>query len=166
MLETIESPAVRRRFGGRLPRGLRFPWRGAELGAFREGEQSPVVVWRDTRFRRALATADAVALLVAFTSVLVLGGDRPAPTAGLLLALIVALGKIAGLYDRDDNLLSKSTVDELPGLFQVATVCALVVWLAEGASWTDGWSEPRSWHCGPSCFWASAWPARWRAGSC
>ena len=92
---------------------------------------------RDTRFRRALATADAVALLIAFTSVLVLGGDRPAPTAGLLLALIVALGKIAGLYDRDDNLLSKSTVDELPGLFQVATVCALLVWLAEGA-FVDG----------------------------
>ncbi len=90
MLETIESPAVRRRFGGRLPRGLRFPWRGAELGAFREGEQSPVVMRRDTGFRRALATADAVALLVAFTSVVVLGGDRPAPTAGLLLALIVA----------------------------------------------------------------------------
>ena len=69
------------RFGGRLPRGLRFPWRGAELGAFREGEQSPVVVRRDTRFRRALATADALALLIAFTSVLVLGGDarRPPP---------------------------------------------------------------------------------------
>ena len=45
----------------------------------------------------------------------------------------MALGKIAGLYDRDENLLSKSTVDELPGLFQVATVCALLVWLAEGA---------------------------------
>jgi exopolysaccharide biosynthesis polyprenyl glycosylphosphotransferase len=137
MLERMEAPAVRRRFGGRLPRGLRFPWRGAELGAFREGEQSPVVLRRDTGFRRALATADAVALLVAFTTVVVLGGERPAPTAGLLLALIVVLGKIAGLYDRDENLLSKSTVDELPALFQVATVCALLVWLAEGV-FVDG----------------------------
>jgi exopolysaccharide biosynthesis polyprenyl glycosylphosphotransferase len=43
----------------------------------------------------------------------------------------VGIAKVAGLYDRDANLLSKTTLDELPTLFQVATVYALVVWLGE-----------------------------------
>jgi exopolysaccharide biosynthesis polyprenyl glycosylphosphotransferase len=44
---------------------------------------------------------------------------------------VVAVGKVAGLYDRDENLLSKSTVDELPALFQVATLYALILWLGD-----------------------------------
>jgi exopolysaccharide biosynthesis polyprenyl glycosylphosphotransferase len=124
-LERHELPVaepVRRRFGPRLPWGL---------GAFREGEHSREVLHRDTLFRRALATADAVSAMLAFVAVVMLGDDALAPTAFLLLPLVVAVGKVAGLYDRDENLLSKSTVDELPALFQVATVYALVLWLSD-----------------------------------
>ena len=134
-LERQELPVaqpVRRRFGSRLPWALRRSWRATELGAFREGEHSREVLYRDSRFRHALATADAVAALLTFAAVVMLGGDAPAATAWLLLPLVVAVGKVAGLYDRDENLLSKSTVDELPALFQVSTVYALVVWLADG----------------------------------
>src|SRR6185312_14371699 len=48
-----------------------------------------------------------------------------APT--LLLA-----AKLYGLYDRDEALLRKTTLEEAPKLFQVATLYALVTWLAGG----------------------------------
>jgi exopolysaccharide biosynthesis polyprenyl glycosylphosphotransferase len=38
---------------------------------------------------------------------------------------------VAGLYDRDQNLLSKTTLGEAPALFQVATLCAFLIWLLE-----------------------------------
>ena len=47
---------------------------------------------------------------------------------GLPLLLIGA--KLFGLYDRDETLLRKTTLDEAPKLFQVATLCALLAWLA------------------------------------
>ena len=40
--------------------------------------------------------------------------------------------KLFGLYDRDETLLRKTTLDEVPKLFHVATLCALVAWLAGG----------------------------------
>jgi exopolysaccharide biosynthesis polyprenyl glycosylphosphotransferase len=107
--------------------------RATELGAFREGEHSRVVLDRDALFRRALATADVFAGTVAVAPVLALSHALPKPGALLLLPLAIGVGKVAGLYDRDDNLLSKSTIDELPALFQVATIFALLVWLLEGA---------------------------------
>ncbi len=40
--------------------------------------------------------------------------------------------KVFGLYDRDEVLLHKTTLDEAPKLFHVATLGALVAWLAGG----------------------------------
>ena len=37
-----------------------------------------------------------------------------------------------GLYDRDENLLHKTTLDEVPAIFQVATLYALLLLLLEG----------------------------------
>jgi exopolysaccharide biosynthesis polyprenyl glycosylphosphotransferase len=39
---------------------------------------------------------------------------------------------LTGLYDRDETLLRKTTLDEAPKLFQLATLCALVAWLTGG----------------------------------
>ncbi len=39
--------------------------------------------------------------------------------------------KLFGLYDRDEAVIRKTTLDEAPKLFQFATLCALVAWLAE-----------------------------------
>jgi exopolysaccharide biosynthesis polyprenyl glycosylphosphotransferase len=105
--------------------------RATELGAFREGEHSRVVLERDARFRRALAAADVIAVTVTMAALLTVRGVLPRPGVVLLLPLVIVVAKIAGLYDRDENLLSKTTIDELPALFQVATVFALVVGLAE-----------------------------------
>jgi exopolysaccharide biosynthesis polyprenyl glycosylphosphotransferase len=45
---------------------------------------------------------------------------------------VVLLSKALGLYDRDEHLLSKTTLDEAPKLFTVATMLALLTWLAGG----------------------------------
>jgi exopolysaccharide biosynthesis polyprenyl glycosylphosphotransferase len=105
--------------------------RATELGAFREGEHARLVLDRDARFRRSLAAADVAAVSVTMALVLAARSAVPRPGALFLLLAVIALSKVAGLYDRDENLVSKTTVDELPALFQVATVYALLVWLTE-----------------------------------
>jgi exopolysaccharide biosynthesis polyprenyl glycosylphosphotransferase len=105
--------------------------RATELGAFREGKHAQLVLDRDAHFRRSLAAADVFAVTLAVGLVLAACGALPRPGALLVLPTVIAVGKAAGLYDRDENLLSKTTVDELPALFQVATVYALLAWLGE-----------------------------------
>jgi exopolysaccharide biosynthesis polyprenyl glycosylphosphotransferase len=89
---------------------------------------------RESRFRRALLIADVVAIVAAF---LVLAGFSAkelqltwVSVCGLLTLLMAA--KMLGLYDRDDALMHKTTLDEAPKLFQMATLGALVAWLAGG----------------------------------
>jgi exopolysaccharide biosynthesis polyprenyl glycosylphosphotransferase len=95
---------------------------------------SRVGMRRDTLFRRTLLAADALAVAGAFLLTVSLS-SRPlqltwASIAGVPILLVGA--KIYGLYDRDEMLLRKTTLDEAPKLFQVATLCALVAWLAGG----------------------------------
>ncbi|HEY2767352.1 MAG TPA: sugar transferase [Solirubrobacteraceae bacterium] len=89
---------------------------------------------RESRFRRALLAADALAIVSAF---LFLSGFSAkalqltwVSVCGLLTLLLAA--KMLGLYDRDDVLMHKTTLDEAPKLFQMATLGALVAWLAGG----------------------------------
>ena len=46
------------------------------------------------------------------------------------MPLLLVGAKLLGLYDRDETLLRKTTLDEAPKLFQLATLCTLVAWLA------------------------------------
>jgi exopolysaccharide biosynthesis polyprenyl glycosylphosphotransferase len=89
---------------------------------------------RDSIFRRTLVVADALAILTAFLVTIALSSKSLQLTwssiAGLPILLLGA--KIFGLYDRDDALLRKTTLEEAPKLFQVATLCALVSWLTGG----------------------------------
>src|SRR5204863_6313082 len=116
--------------------------RATEVGAIREGEHSRTVLDRDTRFRRALAIADVLAALAVTAAVLPLAGAAPKPAALLLLPLLGAMGKVAWLYDRDENLLSKTTLDELPALFHVLTVLTVLLWLFEPAFFLAGIGRP------------------------
>lgn len=89
---------------------------------------------RDQLFRRALFVADLVAFVTALV-VLSQVSSRPlrltwVSVCGLLVVFLGA--KIYGLYDRDEALLRKTTLDEAPKLFQVATLGALGGWLAGG----------------------------------
>jgi exopolysaccharide biosynthesis polyprenyl glycosylphosphotransferase len=88
---------------------------------------------RDWLFRRTLAVADLLALTFALllTVELLPGSLRLSwGIAGALLG-ILAGAKLFGLYDRDEALIHKTTLDEAPTLFQLATLSTLVVWLAD-----------------------------------
>ena len=99
---------------------------------------------RRTWFSRLmLVHADVFALLVAFfaserllDAAVVSGGGFSSRGALFLLTLPVwLLGmKAAGLYDRDDEVISHSTLDEVPSLLKAATIgvwlFALLAWLS------------------------------------
>jgi exopolysaccharide biosynthesis polyprenyl glycosylphosphotransferase len=89
---------------------------------------------RDMVFRRSLAVADLVSFLLSFVVLDVCFG-RSLELTLLSLTGIVGLfvvAKVIGLYDRDQTLLHKTTLDEAPKLFQIATLGALCTWLAGG----------------------------------
>lgn len=95
---------------------------------------------RDALYRRSLAVADMVAAALALVMALaVLGEDKLNPLALAAFALAaVGVGKIGGLYERDEHIIRKTTLDEAPDLFRMATLFTLVVFLggpmiAEGA---------------------------------
>ncbi len=100
-----------------------------------EGRSDGDILARERAYRRLLGVADVLsAALAVFVGVELLGKND-----SLTLAVVVALpavllvSKTLGLYDRDEHVLKKTTLDEAPALFQVATLYAFVIWLCE--SW-------------------------------
>jgi exopolysaccharide biosynthesis polyprenyl glycosylphosphotransferase len=88
---------------------------------------------RDAIYRRSLALADALAAATALVGSIAVVGTGHAGLATLLtVPLIVVMGKLLGTYDREDLLIRKSTLDEAPALFQLATLYALSAWLIDG----------------------------------
>jgi exopolysaccharide biosynthesis polyprenyl glycosylphosphotransferase len=89
---------------------------------------------RDYLFHRMLLLADALSVVAAFALTVGLSSRSLQMTWASIVGLPIVLvgAKLVGLYDRDEVLLRKTTLDETPKLFQVATLCALVAWLAGG----------------------------------
>jgi exopolysaccharide biosynthesis polyprenyl glycosylphosphotransferase len=89
---------------------------------------------RDRLFRHALLGADLVAIVGAFLLLAQVSARALqlswVNVCGLLTLLLGA--KVLGLYDRDEVLLHKTTLDEAPKLFYMATLGALGAWLAGG----------------------------------
>jgi exopolysaccharide biosynthesis polyprenyl glycosylphosphotransferase len=86
---------------------------------------------RERRYRRLLAVADVIAAASALVIAIPLlgNGDAISPWAAASVPLIVVISKVLGLYDRDELLLRKTTLDEAPALFQLSTLSALLLWL-------------------------------------
>ena len=83
---------------------------------------------RENLVRRMLAVGDAIAGVAAVVVVFGWATEKlGGPQALLFVPLIVAIHKIAGLYDRDDLVLRRSTLDEMPALLQVSSVYTLIV---------------------------------------
>ena len=125
------APGVeRRRSLGRIQRWLHQPTSRLESDA----HEPPKARLRDRRYRRLLALADVLAMALALgVCIPLLGnGDTLTPLVAAGAPLIVALAKVLHLYDRDELLLCKTTLDEIPKLFQVATLMALLLWLGHG----------------------------------
>jgi exopolysaccharide biosynthesis polyprenyl glycosylphosphotransferase len=125
----LDQPPASRQLGGRV-RGERFRRDRARI---REGLAPAPIRARDALYRRLLACADVLAAGTAvMLSVAVVGdGDRVELSTLAALPLVVAVSKVIGLYDRDQVVLRKSTLDEAPALFQQATLFTLVIWLME-----------------------------------
>jgi exopolysaccharide biosynthesis polyprenyl glycosylphosphotransferase len=89
---------------------------------------------RDALFRRSLLAADVVAISVTLALTVGLSSRALQLTWGSIacVPLLLFWAKLNGLYDRDETLLRKTTLDEAPKLFQAATLFALGVWLADG----------------------------------
>jgi len=110
---------------------------------------------RDSLRRRALALADLMAILTACGAVIfVTHRHLDAAGVGLVLAippLWVLLHKILGLYDRDANLVHKSTLDELPVLAQAVSVGTAIVFVAAPILPSIALDQPQF-----AVFWATA----------
>ncbi|HEY7961547.1 MAG TPA: sugar transferase [Solirubrobacteraceae bacterium] len=138
--------------GGELGSELKpqAPWKDASTGqrgfmGLGTRRRSPAVqiteaggssasVRRDAVYRRALLAADVVALVTAFALTVGLSSRSLQLTWASIacVPILLVCAKLFGLYDRDEALLRKTTLDEAPKLFHVATLCALVAWLAGG----------------------------------
>jgi exopolysaccharide biosynthesis polyprenyl glycosylphosphotransferase len=88
---------------------------------------------RDSARRRLLAAGDVAGLLAAFAAMWAVAA--PAGALGSQTPLLAALAgwvlvnKLLGLYDRDDKVIHRSTLDELPKLLHSITLGVLAVHL-------------------------------------
>jgi exopolysaccharide biosynthesis polyprenyl glycosylphosphotransferase len=111
---------------------LRRSLRRAVERPIREGDSDRQIRIREAVFRRGLAVADVIAASVALLlCVNVFGDDSLNPIALLALPLILIAGKAHGLYDRDELVVNKTTIDQAPELLQCATLYALLFVLLE-----------------------------------
>jgi exopolysaccharide biosynthesis polyprenyl glycosylphosphotransferase len=93
----------------------------------RETGGERALLLREAITRRMLVTADAAAAGLAIfivTQVLGQSGFRIADLG--VMAVIVFVHKLAGLYDRDDLVMRFSTLDELPALVQLSGLWSLL----------------------------------------
>ncbi len=122
--------------------GIPFGVLASGFGLATEGDvQRPIheriqredVASRDAVFRRMLALADLLAASAAvLLCVVALGDGSLEPLSLIALPLVVVLGKVVGIYDRDELVVNKATIDEAPRLFQLATLYALLFSLLRG----------------------------------
>src|SRR5215212_5721132 len=114
----VRQPLFRRR-----PRSV--------VGEIPEGSNQVETLRREALYRRLLAVADmASAAIAVIVSVRWVGHDTLQPAAILLLPLAPLLSKAIGLYDHDQHVLHKLTLDEAPTLFGIASLYTLMLWLS------------------------------------
>ena len=135
----VESARAATTSSRRRPPGVRAtPRRPGEGGAVAEGDSTAASASRDGVYRRLLAAADVVAATAAFViTIPVLGSDSLGLWTVVAIAMVIPVCKLAGLYDRDEHLLHKRTLDEAPAIFYVATLYTLLAFLA-GANVVEG----------------------------
>ena len=112
------------------PSEARLLWRRREL------------LRRDSAFRRALGLADMWSILLALAATSLVFESGGVTWATLAVPpLFVLLCKGLGLYDRDEHLIHKTTLDEIPALFGIATLTALLLVFSDGLFFTSGLSR-------------------------
>ena len=128
-----------------LGRQSRADERAARVASapIREGDRALEDMGRDALHRRLLATADAASFGFALLAATLLGGDRPTIFVLALLPLVVLVSKIIGLYDRDEHVLHKTTLDETPQLLNVAIAGTLIAWMFDTVLNDEPFAKPQ-----------------------
>jgi exopolysaccharide biosynthesis polyprenyl glycosylphosphotransferase len=101
---------------------------------------TPAVLARDAIYRRLLVLSDVVVACAATFAAVLLAGGSGRLSLLAMAPLVVLLAKMLGLYERDELLLRKTTLEEASTLFEVATVCTLVTWIAQDGLSSEGFS--------------------------
>jgi exopolysaccharide biosynthesis polyprenyl glycosylphosphotransferase len=115
-----------------LPAADEAPRRALRFTPVSDTGGAPALQLREALYRRLLGLADIAAAAFALVLIVSVAGDDRLRWASLLaLPVIVLASKIMGLYDRDELLLRKTTMDEAPAIFQLATAYTLVFWLLD-----------------------------------
>ncbi|WP_372790536.1 exopolysaccharide biosynthesis polyprenyl glycosylphosphotransferase [Paraconexibacter sp.] len=86
---------------------------------------------RESIYRRLLVAADGLAMFAALT--ILLWDHQVGNLILLAIPALIVCCKGAGLYDHDDLVLRRSTLDEFPRLLQLATLATLIFWLSSPA---------------------------------
>lgn len=104
----------------------------AELHESANAPRNDRAARRDSTFRRLLGVAD---LLAGALAIVVTGTLFGGISLSLFAALIVMVpaAKMGGLYDRDEYVLSKTTLDEIPKLLTLALVFVMAAYAARDA---------------------------------
>jgi exopolysaccharide biosynthesis polyprenyl glycosylphosphotransferase len=89
---------------------------------------------REQVYRRALALSDGLTSLAAAIFAALAWGAPVTWTFACVPIVAVVVGKIQGLYDRDDMVLGKSTLDEWRDVLQAAAMVAISIYLLLWAS--------------------------------
>jgi exopolysaccharide biosynthesis polyprenyl glycosylphosphotransferase len=85
---------------------------------------------RERNYRWSLACADVYAAACSMLlAMVVIGGYSLRPGYAVMIPLVVVVAKLEGLYDHDELVIHKSTLDEFPRLLNLATLIALLTWL-------------------------------------
>jgi exopolysaccharide biosynthesis polyprenyl glycosylphosphotransferase len=96
---------------------------------------------REALTRTALLAADVVGVVIALVVVSLWSGASFTWWLAVLTPCYVLLTKMAGLYDRDQFVLHKTTLDETPALVAVSAIFVLTVEAVQGLQFT-GRSHP------------------------
>lgn len=87
---------------------------------------------RDSLQRTSLVVADMIAAVLAIAlAVGLVGGLQPGLKILSLAPLVPLLAIAFGLYNRDGLVLRAATLDEVPGIFAVATLFGVAAWLMD-----------------------------------
>jgi exopolysaccharide biosynthesis polyprenyl glycosylphosphotransferase len=132
------SPGMKAPEVPRIPQRRRFARRAVDRPqpvrrpeAITEGVLAPVNL-REGLYRRSLGIADALSALVALSLIVVWdAGARFEPWVLVAMPIVVLVAKIGGLYERDELVLNKTTLDEAPKLLQIAGLFALLVFIGQ-----------------------------------
>ncbi len=106
----------------------------------------PVRLRRNAFFKRMLILVDVVGAYAAllFALLIIDGGSVHLRITTVLIAPFVVLAsKVIGLYDRDQDVLRKTTIEEGPSILHLAVLYALTAWLLEALLFRGWLARPQ-----------------------